>query len=197
MRGWEGRGWAGFLGPRLPYIVISLLVIALDRASKAAVLTWLAPRGSIPVISGLFDLTYVRNPGGVFGMFKGLDEGVRGALFTVVPVAAIVLIAAYARRIPPANRVAQLALSLILGGAVGNLVDRLRFGYVIDFLDFYWRDHHWPAFNVADSAICIGVGLLMLETVTAPHHRDSRAAQVGAAGGRKAIHDEATPGDVP
>lgn len=195
MRGWEGRkgrGWAGFVEPRLPYILISLLVIALDRASKAAVLAWLAPRGSIPVISGLFDLTYVRNPGGVFGMFKDLDEGIRGALFTVVPLAAIILIAAYARRIPPAHRAALLALSLILGGAVGNLVDRLRFGYVIDFLDFFWRDHHWPAFNAADSAICIGVGLLMLETVTAPHHHDSRAAQVGATGG-----PEANPGDVP
>ena len=183
-----------WFGPRLPYLVISLLVIGVDFASKAAVLAWLAPRGSVPVISGLFDLTYVRNPGGVFGMFRDIDPGLRSALFTVVPVAAIVLIAAYARRIPPAHRAAQVALALILGGAAGNLVDRIRFGYVIDFLDVYWRDHHWPAFNVADSAICVGVGLLMLETVTAPHHRDHdpRSAHIGAAGDA-----EATPGDLP
>ena len=107
----------------------------------------------------------MRKPGGVFGIFKNLDDGVRGLLFTVVPVTAITLIAVYAMRIPARRRLTQLSLSLIMGGALGNLIDRFLYGYVIDFLDFYWRGHHWPAFNVADSAICVGVAVLMLETV--------------------------------
>ena len=89
-------------------------------------------------------------------------------LFTVVPVAAIVLIAVYAWRVPAAQTMTHVALALILGGAVGNLVDRLRLGYVVDFVDVHWRGWHWPAFNVADSAICIGVGLLLLESLRSP-----------------------------
>ena len=150
---------------RLPYLFTALLVIAVDRATKTMVESSLSPWRSVSIVPGLFDLTYVRNPGGVFGIFKNLDDGVRGILFTVVPVTAIVLIGAYAWRIPAARRVTQTSLALILGGALGNLIDRFRYGHVIDFLDFYWGTHHWPAFNVADSAICVGVAVLMLETL--------------------------------
>jgi signal peptidase II len=153
------------LAGRLPYFVTSLVIVALDRATKSMIEAKLQPWKSVPVIPGLFDLTYVRNPGGVFGIFKNLDDGVRGVLFTVVPVTAILLMAAYAGRIPVSRRLTQVSLSLILGGAVGNLVDRFLHGHVIDFLDFYWRSHHWPAFNIADSAICVGVAMLMIETI--------------------------------
>ncbi|HEY3176061.1 MAG TPA: signal peptidase II [Candidatus Polarisedimenticolia bacterium] len=149
----------------LPYIAAGLAVVGLDRITKSLVLTSLVPAGSVPVIPGLFDLTFVRNPGGVFGLFRSLDAGWRGLLFTVMPAAAILLIGLYAARVPAHRKVTLLALSLILGGALGNLLDRFKYGHVIDFLDFYWREHHWPAFNVADSAICVGVGLLIGESL--------------------------------
>ena len=154
-----------YLTQRLPYFFMATVVIALDRGTKAMVETSLSPWGSVSIIPGFFDLTYVRNPGGVFGIFKGLDAEWRGILFTVVPVAAILMIGAYAWKIPAGRRLTQGSLALILGGAVGNLIDRFRYGHVIDFLDFYWRDYHWPAFNVADSAICVGVAVLMFETL--------------------------------
>jgi signal peptidase II len=165
------------MASRLPYMIAALFVIALDQATKAVVAARLAHEGAVSVIPGLFDLTFVKNPGGVFGMFKNLDSSLRAPLFTVVPVIAIGLIVLFAARLPVSHRFAQTALSLILGGAVGNLIDRFSLGYVIDFFDVYWRGHHWPAFNVADSAICIGVGMLMLETFLAP----DRAAKRGDA----------------
>lgn len=167
------------LAGRLPYLLVALGVLMLDRVTKAAVQAGMDPYRSIPLVPGFFDLTFVQNPGGVFGVFKGIDSGWRSILFTVVPVAAILLITAYARHVPVTHRLTQSSLAMILGGAAGNLVDRLRFGYVVDFLDFHWRGWHWPAFNVADAAICVGVGLLMLETLRSP----SEAATHGAPGG--------------
>ena len=156
---------SGYLAQRLSYLAAGLAVVGVDRITKSLVDSRLAPLGSIQVIPGLFDLTYVRNPGGVFGLLRNLDGGIRSLLFTAVPAAAVLLIAAYAIRIPVGRRLTLSALSLILGGAVGNLFDRFRYGHVIDFLDFYWREYHWPAFTVADSAICVGVALLIGETL--------------------------------
>ena len=147
---------------------LATAVVALDRVTKAMVEAWLDAYRSVTLVPGLLDLTYVQNPGGVFGVFKGLEPAWRSVLFTVVPVAAIVLIAVYAWRVPAAQTMTHVALALILGGAVGNLVDRLRLGYVVDFVDVHWRGWHWPAFNVADSAICVGVGLLLLESLRSP-----------------------------
>ena len=149
-------------------LAVASFVVALDRVTKAMVEAWLDAYRSVTLIPGLLDLTYVQNPGGVFGVFKGLDPTWRSVLFTVVPVAAIVLISIYAWRVPATQTMTHVALALILGGAVGNLVDRMQLGYVIDFVDAHWRGWHWPAFNVADSAICIGVGLLLLESLRAP-----------------------------
>ncbi|MFQ5700417.1 MAG: signal peptidase II [Acidobacteriota bacterium] len=153
-----------FLSQRSCYLTVTLGVILADRSSKAAVQAHLDPYRPLSLIPGFFDFTYVENPGGVFGLFRDLSAGVRGVLFTLIPVAAILLIALYARRVPPTHRLTQTSLALILGGALGNLVDRLRLGYVVDFLDFHWRGYHWPAFNLADSAICTGVAMLMLES---------------------------------
>lgn len=151
------------LRSRLFHLAIASGIVALDRVTKALVVKNLSFSDPVTVVPGFVDLTYVRNPGGVFGMFRDIDAGVRTALFTFVPIAAIVLILVYAYRAPAAHRATQIALALILGGAVGNLVDRLSLGYVIDFLDVHWGAYHWPAFNVADSAICAGVGLLLFE----------------------------------
>ncbi len=171
------------MASRLPYIVTALFVVALDQAVKAVVAARLAPYGSVSLIPGLFDLTFVKNPGGVFGMFKNLDDSIRGPLFTVVPVIAVGLIILFAWKVPASHRLTQSALALILGGAIGNLIDRFNLGYVIDFFDVYWRGHHWPAFNVADSAICIGVGILMLETFLAPDRTPAPSGSRAADGG--------------
>ena len=154
-----------------------ILVLAADRATKVMVDTRMAVHESVTVIPGFFDLTYVRNPGGVFGLFRNLDISIRGLLFTIVPITAIVLIAVYALRLPIDRRLTQTSLTLILGGALGNLYDRFQYGYVIDFFDFYWRTHHWPAFNIADSAICVGVAFLIGETLTGADHEQSAAKE--------------------
>jgi signal peptidase II len=128
----------------------------------------LAPRGSVSVIPGFFSLTYVRNTGAVFGLFRSLAEPWRGLLLTLVPLLAVLFIIVMAMRTAPERRRPLMALGLILGGAVGNLVDRFRFGSVVDFLDVFIGEYHWPAFNLADSAICVGVGLLVLDIVRSP-----------------------------
>lgn len=166
---------------RLPYVVLALAIVALDRVTKAAILAAMHPYHSVPIVPGFFDLTFVQNPGGVFGVFKSLDEPLRGLLFTIVPVGAIILIAAYARKVDPSRRLTHASLALILGGAVGNLIDRFRYGYVVDFLDLHVSGWHWPAFNVADSAICVGVALLMIETLFVPE--TPRARQGAPAAG--------------
>ena len=140
-------------------ITVGVIVLC-DQISKLYVDAVMWPHQSITVIENYFDITYVRNPGGAFGLFARAGRGVvRPALlgFSVLAVGIIVLI----YRSTPADRLLiRLALSLVLGGAIGNLIDRLRFNEVIDFLDVHWYHYHWPAFNVADSAITVGVALL-------------------------------------
>ena len=120
------------------------------------------------VIDGVFSLTLVMNPGLAFGMLAGTPEGWRW-MVAALSLGALAVLAVLARPPPPrpAGVWTRLALGLIFGGAVGNLIDRARFGAVVDFLDFYWRDYHWPAFNVADSAITVGVALLALSMLMA------------------------------
>jgi signal peptidase II len=132
-------------------------VLVLDQVTKALVLTHLPLGGSIPVIPGLFDLTHVHNPGGAFGFLSGLSAEVRSLLFVAVSLLAAGLILYFYWQTPVRQRFLALGLCLLFGGALGNLVDRIRFGVVVDFLDLYVGDLHWPAFNVADSAITVGV----------------------------------------
>ena len=165
---------------RAVWIALACSVILIDAITKHVAVAQLAPFHSVSVIPGLFDLTYVENPGGVFGLLRGLQDTTRGIIFTLVPLTAIVLIGLYALRVPSAHRLTLASLALILGGAVGNLIDRIRLGYVVDFLDFHFRGHHWPAFNLADSAICVGVGLLLLETVWQPAETPGPAAAASA-----------------
>ncbi|HWR91579.1 MAG TPA: signal peptidase II [Desulfobacterales bacterium] len=132
-------------------------VLILDQATKALVLNHLPLGGSIPVIPGFFDLTHVHNPGGAFGFLSGMSAEFRGLLFVAVSFLAVGLILYFYWQTPVRQRLLAVGLSLIFGGAVGNLVDRIRFGIVVDFLDLYAGELHWPAFNVADSAITVGV----------------------------------------
>ncbi len=141
-------------------------VLALDQATKLVALARLSPGVPVSVVDEVFALTLVLNPGLAFGVLGAVPPGWRWvvALLSLAALCALALLAV--RLLPGGGWLAALALGLIFGGAVGNLVDRWRFGAVVDFLDVYWRVYHWPAFNVADSAISVGVALLALRLLT-------------------------------
>ena len=144
------------------FLAITVLVVLLDQATKAWILSTVRLYDSFAVIGGLFNITHVRNPGAAFGFLAAAPPLFRYIFFIAVTLAAILLILRYLRvsRIEKTSLVS--ALALILAGAAGNLIDRVRFGEVVDFLDVYIGAHHWPAFNVADSAITVGAACLMV-----------------------------------
>ena len=144
-------------------IWIALAVIVIDQVTKAAVRAQVSLHGDVTIIDGMLDITYVRNSGAAFGLLNTLDFPFKATLIATVAAGALVAIAAYAARVAPAQRIARVGLALILGGAVGNLIDRVAFGYVVDFVDVYWRSYHFWAFNVADSAITTGVVVMVLD----------------------------------
>jgi signal peptidase II len=144
---------------------IAGLVLALDQASKAWALAALPGAPPLAVIPGFFDLTLSRNTGGVFGLFAGAPSAGRRVFFVGATALALGVIAVFLRRWGHESRLLTVALSLVAGGALGNLVDRLRFGSVVDFIDWYWRGHHWYTFNVADSAITVGAALLFVHSL--------------------------------
>ncbi len=144
-------------------LLVALLVILLDQASKEWVRGTFSLHESVPVLPGFFNLTYIRNTGAAWGMFSGQNLAL--ALLAFVMLVTLVV---FRRKILPPGRLHRVALGLLCGGIAGNLFDRLRLDYVTDFLDFYFRDGHFPSFNVADSAICIGVGIYVLGTLLAP-----------------------------
>jgi signal peptidase II len=148
---------------RLLFFALSLIIFGMDRGTKAMVVRRLPLYESVPVVQGYFHLTHVANTGALFGLLAGLPSPARGLVFVTVPVLAIALIVVFQFRSREADLLVQAGLSLILGGALGNLYDRIRYGHVVDFLDFSVAGHHWPAFNIADSCICIGVVSLVLD----------------------------------
>jgi len=143
-------------------------VVLLDQATKALVMDRFAMFELLPVIPGLFDLTYLTNTGAAFGMLAGAKSVWRQVFFVGVAVAAIGVMVFSYRQFRSQGRIFVHAIGLIAGGAVGNLIDRLRFGAVVDFLYFHLGTHYWPAFNVADSAITVGVCLFILGTILYP-----------------------------
>jgi signal peptidase II len=151
-----------------PAAATALAVLLLDQLTKYWALQRLPPGLPVTVIDGLFSLTLVMNRGLAFGMLATTSPGWRWVVALLSIGALGVLAVVGLRMLPGGGRLTPLALGLIFGGAVGNLLDRGRFGAVVDFLDFYWRGYHWPAFNAADSAITVGVSLLALRMLTAP-----------------------------
>ncbi len=148
-------------------ISLSLLVVFLDQVTKALVRSSLSLFEKIPLLPFL-NLTHVRNQGAAFGILNNLPEEVRLPLFITIFAVAIFVIFFFLKRANKGERLLILSLSLILGGAIGNSIDRLRLGYVTDFIDLHWLGnpkYHWPAFNAADSAITIGVALIIIETL--------------------------------
>jgi signal peptidase II len=149
-------------------IGVALVVIVLDQLTKAAVATRMALHQSISIIDGFFALTYVRNTGAAFGFLAGRMEDLRVPFFLVVSVGAVAVLVWFIRGIAPERRWMVVACGAVLGGAIGNMIDRVAFGEVIDFLDVYVGAYHWPTFNVADSAITVGVILLTLDSLRQP-----------------------------
>jgi signal peptidase II len=148
---------------RAGYLAVSLAVLLADQWAKGIITRAFEVHQSRSIVPGLFDITYVRNSGAAFGLFASVDSSVKAILLNSVAVLVFLVVSAYALRSSHRSVRLQVGFALILGGAVGNLLDRVRFGYVVDFLDFSISGHHWPAFNVADSAICVGVALLFLD----------------------------------
>jgi signal peptidase II len=160
---------------RARYLWIAGMVVALDQMTKALVNDFMTLHESRTIVEGLVRLTYVQNRGAAFGILSEAGLPYQSVLFSAVSLLALLAIALYAWRMPVHSRLPQTALALVMGGAVGNLLDRARLGYVIDYVDVYWGAHHWPAFNVADSAITIGVALLVLDILRSPQVEESKA----------------------
>ena len=146
-------------------IVFAGLVVLVDQLSKAAIWHTIPLYHSVPIIPGFFDITHIHNPGGAFGLFAHQSGGWRQGFFLILISAAMIAIFCFYRIIPPTHPWLAFGLALIFGGAIGNLIDRLRFGEVVDFLKFYIGKYQWPSFNIADSAITVGVGIFLIHLV--------------------------------
>ncbi len=141
---------------------VSLVLIALDQITKMFVMHTMHLHESISVIPDFFNLTYIRNPGAAFGIFATTNSAFRLIFFVGTSIFALGLLGTIFYRLHADDVWGQLTVSSIFGGAIGNLIDRLRYGEVVDFLDFHISGYHWPAFNVADSAISVGVVSLLI-----------------------------------
>jgi len=140
-----------------------VLIIIFDQWTKFIVISRFEYGESLPVFGNFFSLTYVRNTGAAFGFLAYANPTFRVPFFLIVPIVAMVVLGFLYRDLPSNAKWRGMALGLVSGGAIGNLIDRIRLGYVVDFLDFHYQNHYYfPAFNVADSAICVGVGILLL-----------------------------------
>lgn len=142
---------------------VAAIIVILDQLTKFSISRALPLGHSLPVIPDFFDISHVLNPGAAFGLLAGRSAAFRNPFFIGVSLAAIALIVYYYHQYLREASLPALGLGLILGGAVGNLIDRVRLGVVVDFLDFHISGYHWPAFNVADAAISVGVALMLLD----------------------------------
>jgi len=162
---------------RTRVLLIAFVILVADQVAKAMVSASIPVQDRVPLIDGFLALSHVENRGAAFGLFSGAPAGPLRLALIVVSVLAVVLIWAYAREGWHEPRIVT-AFGLILGGAVGNLVDRVRLGYVVDFIDVHWRGYHWPSFNVADAAITVGAVALFL--TMARHGEPSEEAETSA-----------------
>lgn len=158
-------------------LIVSPAIVILDQFTKWLILENLPLHSSITVIPGFFDINHVRNTGAAFGLFAASDQSFRVPFFYIIAVIAVVVLAGIFRKLPSHAVFMSWVVALVSGGLVGNLIDRLRFGNVVDFLSFHWRDAmadwsllgwhlqfrwEWPSFNVADGAITIAMGMLVI-----------------------------------
>jgi signal peptidase II len=154
---------AGVLASRRLEIVIAAVVVILDQVTKALVRPALALHESIEIVPGFLDFTRVHNTGAAFGMLNAVDFPFKTAVLSLVALIALAGVAWYAATVPLEDRLARIGIAGVLGGAIGNLIDRSTSGYVLDFVDAYWNGWHFWAFNVADAAISVGVIFMILD----------------------------------
>jgi signal peptidase II len=144
-----------------PYLLLAAFLVVADQASKALVARTVELYKSVPVVPGFFNITRVHNKGAIFGTFSQTNNTLVFALLTAASLAALAFVAYFFFKTPSSDALMKIALTLIMAGALGNQFDRLVRGHVIDFLDFYLGSAHWPFFNVADSCITVGAGLMI------------------------------------
>jgi signal peptidase II len=161
-------------------LILSAFIVLLDQVTKYLVRLHFFPGEAVTIVPGCFNLAFVRNTGAAWGMLGGFNGAL--ALLSVAMLAVIVL---FRRWFLSDALIHKVCMGLMIGGIVGNLIDRLRLSYIVDFLDFHWRNlRHFPAFNVADSAICVGVGLYILSAFMLPRHPLHTTEAVGAKASR-------------
>jgi len=148
-----------------PEVWISAVIVTADQLTKALVRHKLAEYDSVNVIPGLLDITRAHNTGAAFGILNGVEFPYKAVVMVLVAFVALAAVGLYAVTLPDEQRMARVGLAMILGGALGNLIDRAFTGHVVDFVDVYWRTYHFWAFNVADSAITMGVVLMLLDVL--------------------------------
>ncbi len=146
-------------------IWLPLLIVAVDQLTKVLVRQMLPLHASVSVVPGLLDLTHVQNTGAAFGILNTVDFPLKTVVIPVVATAALIAVGMYSASLGQHQRIARIGLALIIGGAAGNLLDRIVAGSVVDFVDVYWRTYHFWAFNVADSAITAGVTIMILDMI--------------------------------
>jgi len=142
-------------------VIVAGIVILADQIPKALILEYLPLHKNIPVIAGIFNITHVLNPGGAFGLMAHMSVVVRTVIFLFVSSLAVGLIFYFYVKTPRRYALLAAGFALIFGGAIGNLIDRVRMGMVVDFIDVYIGKYHWPAFNIADSAITVGIFIFL------------------------------------
>jgi signal peptidase II len=155
-------------------LAIAGTIVVLDQAAKAVVRATLELHESVEVIPNVFSLTRVHNYGAAFGLMNAVEFPFKTVVLALVAAVALAALAWYGASLPAEQRLARSGLALVVGGAAGNLIDRLRAGYVVDFVDVYWRAWHFWAFNVADAAITVGVSLMILDMLEIGRRRVSR-----------------------
>lgn len=163
---------------KIRFYLVALAVWVLDHVAKSAARALLSAGGSVEVIPGMLALSYVENTGVAFGLFADVRSPWKPYVLAAMALAAIAVIVLYSLRLPRARALLQAALAITLGGILGNLTDRVAYGYVVDFIDLHAGARlHWPTFNVADSAITIGIALLLFDTLRHPDPGRERAAE--------------------
>lgn len=161
-------------------LIVAILVAFIDQWTKALVRSSFVLGESRPILDGFFNLTYVRNTGAAWGMLGGQNTSL-----TILSIVMLAIMIVFRRSFLGDTWEHRLALGLMIGGIVGNLLDRVRLGWVTDFFDFYVKGWHWPAFNIADAAICTGVGIYIISAFWISHHPLNERSDDSAGGARR------------
>jgi signal peptidase II len=154
---------------RKRYYLVALLILGLDHLSKWIARAKLTPDLPVEIIPGYLRLSYWENSGVAFGFFNEVASSWKPYILAAMAIVAVIVIVIYGRRMPAGRKLLQLSLAIMIGGILGNFVDRIIRGYVVDFIDFHIHDSfYWPTFNIADSAITIGIALILIDTIKSP-----------------------------